>query len=316
MIRLIFFMFFIFFSFAQTCHGLEVTFRPSASVGSSSVLLADVADFDDQSDMAQALGSQVISAAPPPGQEIVLQTGTLTKYLSSAFSIPASVEWKGPATIRIHRNGITIGPEKITSIIAEFFQKRRKDLPAADIRFTPTSLPLPFILPSGELTWEVIPSNPGILSSTSMSLIFSVDGHVRKNMAIAGHVEAIAPVAVAASSIQRGGIVTAEHIHVLAKNIAESSSPCFDPRDIIGKKANRNIKDGSVIERAWIDTPPMVARGQMVKILLNNGGLHLTTTGIANTNGTKDQVIRVQNINSKKMIYCRVTAPGIVEVQL
>jgi flagellar basal body P-ring formation protein FlgA len=316
MIRSTFLISCLFFSIAQACHGFQVTFRPSATVEGVSVSLADVADFDVQSDLAQALGSQIISPSPPPGQEILIQTGNLRQYLSGALSIPASVEWSGSETIRIHRKGTTVGPEKIQSIIADFFQKRRRDLPEAEIHFTPASLPLPFILPSGNLTWEVIPSNPGILSSTSISLIFTVDGHVRKNIAIAGHIEALAPVAVAASSIQRGSIMTLENIHVLPRNIAEISSPCLDPRDIIGKKTNRNIKEGSVIERTWTDTPPMVARGQIVKILLNTGELHLATTGIANMNGTKDQVIRVQNVNSKKLIYCRVTAPGIVEVQL
>jgi flagellar basal body P-ring formation protein FlgA len=316
MIRLIFFIFCLFFSIAQVCHGLEVTFRPSASVDGASITLADVADFDIQSDMTLALGSQIISASPPPGQEILLQTGSLRQYLIGALSIPSSVGWNGPSSIRVHRKGITLGPEKIQSVIAEFLRQHRNDLPEAEIYFTPTTLPLPFILPSGDLTWEVIPSNPGILSSTSMSLIFKVDGHVRKNIAIAGHMEAIAPVAVAASEIERGSTVSPEQIHVVSRNIADHSSPCFDPRDIIGKKTNRTIKEGSVFERTWIEIPPMVARGQMVKILLNSGELHLTTTGIANMNGLKDQVIRVQNINSKKMIYCRVTAPGVVEVQI
>ena len=316
MIRLILFICCLFSSLTQVCYGLEVTFRPSASVDGASISLSDVADFDSQSDMAQALGSQIISSSPPPGQEILLQTGSLRQYLTGALSIPSSVGWNGAATIRVHRNGITLGSEKIQSIIAQSLQQRRNDLPEAQIHFTPTALPLPFILPSGDLTWEVIPSNPGILSSTSMSLIFRVDGHVRKNIAIAGHMEAIAPVAVAASTIDRGSIVRPEQIHVVSRNIADNSSPCFDPRDIIGKKTNRTIKEGSSIEGTWVDTPPMVVRGQTVKILFNSGDLQVTTTGIASTNGAKDQVIRVQNITSKKMIFCRVTAPGVVEVQI
>jgi flagellar basal body P-ring formation protein FlgA len=316
MIRPTFYFICLFFTLAQACYGLEVTFRPSSSVENASISLADVADFNDQSELAQALGSQVISSSPAPGQEILLQTNNLRQHLIATLSVPASVQWNGPAAICVHRNGINIGPEKIQSIIAEFLQKRRNDLPKADIHFIPSSLPLPFILPMGDLTWEVIPSHPGILSSSSISCIFSVDGHVRKNISISGRIEALAPVAVTTTSIQRGGILTSDQVHVLTKNIAESNAPCFDPRDIIGNKTNRNIKEGSVIERTWIDSPPMVTKGQMVKILLDNGGLHIATTGTANMNGTKDQIIRVQNINSKKMIYCRVTAPGIVEVQL
>jgi flagellar basal body P-ring formation protein FlgA len=316
MIRLIFLSFCLFLSLAQACYGLEVTFKPAASVEDTSVTLADVADFDIQSDLAKALGSQVIASAPAPGQEILLQTGTLRQHLTTTLSIPTSVQWNGAATIRVHRKGISIGPEKIQSIIAEFFQKHRNDLPEAQLHFIPASLPLPFILPSGELTWEVFPSNPKILSSSSISLIFSVNGHVRKNISIFGHIEALAPVAVAVSTIQRGSVLTADQVHVLTRDIAETNSPCIDPRDIVGKKTNRTIKEGTVIERAWLDFPPMIIKGQMVKIILNNGDLHIATAGMANMNGTKDQIIRVQNITSKKMIYCRVMAPGIVEVQL
>jgi flagella basal body P-ring formation protein FlgA len=60
----------------------------------------------------------------------------------------------------------------------------------------------------------------------------------------------------------------------------------------------------------------MVARGQMVKIVLISGALRVTATGIASMNGVKNQVIRVRNISSRKLLYCRVLAPGIVEVRL
>jgi flagellar basal body P-ring formation protein FlgA len=316
MIRSTFFIFCLFLACAQTCYGFEITFRPSATVENASVFLADVADFDDQSELAQALGSQIIASSPAPGQEILFQTGNLRQHLITTLSIPASVQWNGPATIRVHRNGITIGPEKIQSIIAEFLQKRRNDLPEAEIRFIPASLPLPFVLPTGELSWEVIPSNPGILTSSSISLIFNVNGHIRKNMAIFGRIEALAPVMVAASSLRKGETLTSELVQVATRDIAENKAPCLDPHEIIGKKANRAIKEGSVIDRAWLDFPPMITRGQVVKVILNSGDLHVATTGTANMNGTKDQVIRIQNSSSKKIIYGRVTAPGIVEVQL
>ena len=316
MIRSTFLFFCLFFCLTQTCHGLEITFRPSASVDGASVSLAEVADFDSQSELAESLKTQAISPAPPPGQDFLLQTGDIIQNLTRTLGVPPSVIWNGPATIRVYRKGVSIGPEKIQSIIADFLQKHRNDLPEAEIRFIASSLPLPFMIPTGELTWVVIPSHPGILRSSSMSLILSVDGHVRKNIAIAGHIEAMAPVVVAATSVQRGCILTADQVRILTRNIAENNAPCLNPREIIGQKTNRNIKEGDIIEQAWVDIPPMVARGQMVKIILNEGELHLSTTGLANMNGTKGQIIRVQNIASKKMIYCRVSAPGIVEVQL
>jgi len=306
----------IFFLLLQSCYGLEITFKPLTKVNGISISLADIADFDVKSDLTVALGSQIISQSPSPGRNILLQTANIKNYLINSLQIPDSVHWSGPATILIHRNGVSIGPEKIQSIISRFLQKKRNALPDAKIRFIPSSLPLPFILPTGNLTWEVIPSSPGIISSSSISIIFSVDGHVRKNISVAGRIEALTPVIVAATSIPHGDVITADKVKTLTKDIADCSSPYLDLKELIGKKTKRIIREGSIIEHSWIDIPPMVARGQIVKIVLNSGALHVTTTGIAKMNGTINQVIRVRNISSRKLIYCRVAAPGIVEVRL
>lgn len=306
----------IFFSACQSCYGLEVTFKPTAEVKGISITLADVASFSDQSDLARALGSQVVSTSPPPGQEIILQTVDVKRGLTGTLPVPDSVEWDGAAVVRVHRNGVTVGPERIQAIIDEYLKKHHDDLPNAEINFSPNSLPLPFILPTGEMTWDVIPSNPGILSSNSLSIIFSVDGRVRKNISIPGHIKALAPVIVATSTVRRGDILAADEIRIETRDISETTTPCHDPKEILGEKAKRDIRSGTIIEQSWIDIPPMVARGQIVKIILNSGMLHIATTGIARIDGNKNQIIQVRNTNSKKIIYARVTAPGTVEVQL
>jgi flagella basal body P-ring formation protein FlgA len=314
MIRSLLFIVCLILFTAETCQGLEVTFRPSAAVDGASVTLADIADFDGQSDLAQALQTQIVSQAPPPGKDSMLRAAEIIRDLTRTVQVPDSVTWKGSATIKVYRNGISIGPEKIQSIIAEFLQKNRENQPATEVRFLPGSLPLPFMVPAGNIHWTVTPSNPGILASTSMTIIFSVDGVVRKNITVFGRIEALAPTTVAVTTIPRRSVLTAEQLQVVTKNIAEVSSPCPDPGELVGKKINRNVAEGAVLDRSWIDIPPMVTRGQTVKIVLNKGNLQVATEGIANMNGMKDQIIRVQNVTSKKMLSCRVTAPGIVEV--
>ncbi len=42
----------------------------------------------------------------------------------------------------------------------------------------------------------------------------------------------------------------------------------------------------------------------------------LTATGLAHSDGKIDDLIRVQNLNSNKVVFGRVAGPGIVEVIL
>jgi flagella basal body P-ring formation protein FlgA len=65
-----------------------------------------------------------------------------------------------------------------------------------------------------------------------------------------------------------------------------------------------------------VENLPVVKRGQQVKIAIKAGALLLTATGLAYNDGKLDQMIKVQNISSSKIILGRVAGPGLVEVML
>ncbi len=124
------------------------------------------------------------------------------------------------------------------------------------------------------------------------------------------------PVVVAEKSLRKGTILSPSDLTLAVKNLNEVSSPGLDLNSFSGKKLLRNIKAGTVITSPMIATLPLIKRGERVKIVISSGPLHLSATGIARTDGKRDQMIRVQNINSNKIIHCRVAAPGLVEVLL
>lgn len=301
---------------AVPCQGLEITFRPVAKVETVAITLGDIADFDTDSEMAKALATKTVGQAGQPEQDVTLDAATIIKQLVSSLSLPADILWSGAASIKIHRTGITIGPEKIQQILDEYFADHKDDLPKADIRYIVDNMPIPFVLPAGELKWDITPSDPNIIGSSRFSLIFKVDGKVRKNMSLPGHFEAMAPVAVAAVQTARGTILGPQHIVMETKDITKLQYPCLDASQLAGKMALKNIKAGAVIELSAVQAPPLVRKGEVVKIILNHGSIFLSTMGIARTNGAKDEIIRVQNINSNKILQCRVSAAGLVEVTL
>jgi len=100
------------------------------------------------------------------------------------------------------------------------------------------------------------------------------------------------------------------------KDITKFSAPCLDPAILKGKVLVRSIKEGGVIEMSAVQQPHLIRKGEMVKIVYNRGGIFLSTQGVAHTNGAIDEMIKVQNINSKKILNCRVSAAGLVEVAL
>ena len=313
---LLLFITLLFSGIASPCHAFDVTFRSTATVSGSSVTLADIADLDDHSELANALAKQTVATSPEAGQKSILETNSIVHKLTKTITAPSEVKWRGAGTVTIERQGVTVTPHSIQEVIETYIAKHATSLPGAKYTFAPKDPPLPFLVPVGDLQWEVIPSTPGIIGSNRFSLIGRIDTQVVKNFSVRGTLEVSAPVAVAVSNLRRDDIITETQIHMVPQDISTLKAPCLQASQVVGKKLLRSIKAGSVIDLASVEFPPMVKKGTPVKIFCQKNGIELTAAGIAKTDGKQDQIIKVKNISSDKEIFGRVTAPGLVEVQI
>ena len=306
----------LFFCMIGQSQALVVEFRDSAAVEGNTITLGDIASINGNQDIAAALASRQVGQAPPPGESTVLDCSHIADSLTPSLAGTDKITWKGADSVRIKRLAQQVSTEKIIEIIDAFLAKNKDKMPNAEIRFVPAEQPLPFTVQTGDLDWEVVPSNPAIIGSNRFSLIFKVDGKVRKNMSVRGKIEAMAKVAIASEQIEKDALLQPTQFTMMVKDISELDKPCLNVQEIIGKKASRLIRSGAVLTSSLIETPPMVRRGESVKIMVRQGELELTALGTAQADGIKDQTIRVENASSKKVINGRVTAPGLVEVTL
>ena len=158
----------------------DVTFKKNATVDDALVTLGDVASISEISEIGKSLLTIPVANSPAPGEKAFLGSVDIKRYLSSSQTLPDNIQWKGSSTVTVTRGGITINAQKMLGFISDYLRSREDSLPPAVIRFIPTSHPLPFTLPTGELSCDVIPSNPGVLSSSRFSLIFRVNDKVVK----------------------------------------------------------------------------------------------------------------------------------------
>ena len=302
---------------SSSCFGLEVTFIKSSLVANDTVLLADIATLSENSALAEALGSQIVGTAPDAGSTAVLDAREIiSKIEKSHNSSLIGVTWKGAPLVTVGRETVNITSEKILQIIADYLKENKHLLPDAGISFIPEAKPLPFELESGSHSWDVIPSSPDIIGSSRFSIIFKVNGKVRKNFSVIGQTRALAPVVITTRRLKYGEIVTADMVTVAERDISDLPDYAREIADVVGSVVKRNLGQGAPIGPQSVELPPVISRGEFVKIVVSMGGLQVTATGIARSDGRQDEVIRVQNTNSNKLIYCRVEAPGLVEVQL
>ncbi len=300
-------------------HSLEIIFKPAVTVEGSGITLGDVADFSEQSEYAAALASLYICKAPDPGKTTAFRAIRIKNHLGKTNKLQDSIDtlyWKGSPVIKVSRSGTIIGPNKILSIIDTFLAQNSKAFPNATVQFTPSRLPLPFAVPVGELSYDVIPSDPAIIGSSRFSIIFKVNNTVVKNMSVIGKLAVFADIVVAGKPLVRGQLLTSEDLELKRMEISRTPDSFFSVQDLAGKRLKRNMRAGSVFRESHVEPMPIILQGQKVKMVLQNPSMILTATGLARKDGAAGDIIRVQNIHTSKIIICRVAGPGIVEVIL
>lgn len=100
--------------------------------------------------------------------------------------------------------------------------------------------------------------------------------------------------------------------------IASSQVPrgaLTSPSQAIGAVLKRTVKRGDSLRNNWLDIPPVVHRGQRVRIIARRGSIRVTALGEALSRGKSQEFIRVRNLSSKKIVSGRVTPDGNVEME-
>ncbi len=85
---------------------------------------------------------------------------------------------------------------------------------------------------------------------------------------------------------------------------------------LVGKTPKRFLKANETIRHREVKDPIMVERKNLVTIVLKSSRMLLTAQGQAMESGAEGDVIRVMNINSRKVVAGRIVSANRVDVVL
>jgi flagella basal body P-ring formation protein FlgA len=90
----------------------------------------------------------------------------------------------------------------------------------------------------------------------------------------------------------------------------------LDPEAIVGKTPRSAVRSGEVLRRADLMAPVVIAKGDLVTMVLTAPQMTLTAQGRATENGADGQTIKVENTRSKTLVEAVVVGPNRVAVHL
>jgi len=220
---------------------------------------------------------------------------------------------KIPDVVKVKREGIRISRKDLEAIARHCIKRNNpwgRDLKIVEIKATKEVL-----LPKGKISyWCQLNGSP--VGNFSVPIIFKLNGEIVSRTWVMAKTRLVIPVVVAKYPIKRGEIITSEKLKIVKKDISALPKGMFVKKEeVIGKKAKTNISVGRIIYKAMVEVPPVIKRGQRVMIVAESDTLKVTAPGMAKQDGRVGEVIKVENLLSKKIVSGTVVDSQTVRVK-
>lgn len=122
-------------------------------------------------------------------------------------------------------------------------------------------------------------------------------------------------VVVAARTLPRGHLLSAEDLAVEERDVTRTLSGYItEPAQVLGQRLKSQLLSGRMLTPALLEADKVVRRGQTVTLMVNNGGITIRMAGKALSDGALNQRIRVENLNSGRIVEGIVRSRENVEV--
>ncbi|MBR9985559.1 MAG: flagellar basal body P-ring formation protein FlgA [Desulfosarcina sp.] len=301
---------------AFSSDGTCLTLKAAGLVEQDSVRLSDIATLTGTSkDRMKALGETVVARSPQPGQTRFVGIDYIRIRLKQAGVDISSVVFKGPEDVRITRQAATLPTQRIQRAV-EMAIRSRMPWKNEDVTISDITLDETIQLPTGRLTYRIEPSrNEDYLGRTILPLQLFVDGDLVRKVWVNATISVMADVVTVVRPLGKHAYIELADVSVERRDLSDLSSDTVSRiEDALGNRTTRMIYPQTVLQSYMFASPPLVRKGDIVKIVASAGPMIITATGMVKQQGCKGEMVRVVNTDSNRIITARVTGPGAVAV--
>jgi flagella basal body P-ring formation protein FlgA len=269
-------------------------------IGESAVTLGDV----------QRMREVGLGQAPAAGQMRRIGGPYLRRLLRAAkvqgVRVPAQIELVGRADV--------ITAEQQLQAITSYLKKRlgnNGEINSVRAFQNVTE----FKVPPGSRITSVLPVSQNPFTARSA---FKLEIRRRGQLVMRRYpqvtIQGKAQVRVARQTISARRKITASDFTLETMELSRVPARALGRFQISGMLASRRIATGRVVTRNDMKAPPVVHRGQRVRIELRHDSVSVSTAGEALADAAVGQRVSVRNLSSGRRLQGWVRGPGLVEV--
>lgn len=250
-----------------------------------------------------------VAYAPAPGRRALFDARWLHRVAHSH-----GLDWRPSGMhdqVTVERESTVVGREDIEQPILDALAERGVDTSQAELQLSNRMfrLHLPAATePTLEVEDVTFDERRGHFDAV---VAISAEGVTPQRVRVTGQLHEMVDVPVLTRRVAAGEMLTAGDIRWLS--VRGQSLPkhsILAAEDLIGLTPKRTLAPGVPISTADVRRPVLVSKGELVVIALQTPQMMLSARGQALTSGSKGDVIRVANIQSRQIVEAVVTGPG------
>lgn len=161
------------------------------------------------------------------------------------------------------------------------------------------------ILPKGPLDWNFkLPGRKNRIGRVPFQLTLQQDGRIIRQIRLQATIQVTYNLFKTTKQLQRGHIFDlndVKSIQVHSKILLRNK--INDWAQLEGRQLTRNIEEGEILSNYMVKKVPLVKRGDRILLIAKRGTLKVTAPGVVRENGFKDQMVKVENVQSHKIVY-------------
>ena len=172
-------------------------------------------------------------------------------------------------------------------------------------------------VPEGKISFKLFQKNR-IRPKGRVKLIaaVNVNGKVENEVMLSGCVDIFESVVCTSRDLKRGEVIKTDNVYLGKINGSRLSSKVLTHIDnVVGLQAKHNIKADTCLKEWMLEKSPVVEKGDLITIFAESGDLKVTAPGRVLMKGCTGEIIKVQNLMSKKDIYATVVNHSTVMVE-
>jgi flagella basal body P-ring formation protein FlgA len=295
----------------QAAIGADIELKESAKVKGPYIQLTDISKIKGNGAISIFLKSLRIKRSPPLCRTTEISkeevAGAIYRYLRENQMVEKyKLRLTGAQKCKVIRPCLKIDSFQIKQKIKDFLESKYKNIKVVSL-YAPS-----LTVPSENFKDNIQIKDKGKRFIRIKYTIY-LNNQIYKTFWITARVEPLVKAVVAARNIPKGKIITTEDLtfEKLPERTAKKGFLNF--KEVVGKVTKRNISKGTLIKQTFLKPNFLTLRGKPVKITYSKGNINIELLGIALENGALGDIIKVENISTRKVLLCEVIGKNSVK---